>query len=384
MAFDSFTTYRSPGSRIGSSLFGMLLAPVFIIGSAVLLFYNETHAVRTADSLTAGAKEVAEASSAEVDSSREGKLVHVTGDAKPDGDLTDPEFGVTTPGIKLTRTVEIYQWTESSHTSNNQTRYDYETKWKEGLTKSGNFKQPDGHRNPTTVAYPGKYFQAQSVSVGAYTLDPALIDKIGDSSPLTLKEDSLTLPEGAQLESGGTIYVGKNPDKPAVGDLRITEKVTAAGPVSIVAAQLGSKLTAYTSKNGAEIALLERGTQTAAHMFETAQTSNAILTWVLRAVGFVVLFIGIHAIFGPLSSLASFVPILGAVFEGGVLIISFLLTVVGWFVLVGAAWVTARPFLAIPLLIIAVLAIVSLLWLLLKRHAARKARLAGGAPPIPA
>ena len=290
---------------------------------------------------------------------------------------------MTTPGVKLTRTVEVYEWTESSHNSNNQTRYDYETKWKEGLVNSSNFKQPDGHRNPVALAYPSKTFQAQSVSVGAFQLDPSLIEKIGDSSPLALKEDGLTLPDGARLEPGGTIYIGKDPNNPAVGDLRITEKVTAAGPVSIIAAQLGTKLTEYTSKNGVQIALLERGTQTAAHMFETAQSNNATLTWIFRVVGFVVLFLGIHFIFGPLSSLASFVPILGAVFEGGVIIISFLMAVVGWLALVGAAWVTARPFLAIPLLIIAVLAAASLGWLLLKRHAARKTRLAS-TPPLPA
>lgn len=382
MALDSFTVYRGPGERIGKSLFGVILAPVFIIGAAALLFYNESHAVKTSDSLKEGAATVTEASATQVDASREGKLVHVSGDAKPEGNLEDPVFGVSTPGVKLARSVEVYEWTESSHSSNNQTRYDYEKKWQDRLVDSGNFKNPDGHRNPAALAYPAKDFQAQSVSVGTFQLDPSLVEKIGGANAMPLKEDAVTLPDGATLQSGGTIYVGKNPSSPAVGDLRITEKLTPAGPVSIVAAQVGSRLAPFHSHNGTEIALLEQGTQSAAKMFETAQTNNAILTWVIRVVGFVVLFMGIHFIFGPLSTLASFVPILGAIFEGGVWIISFLMAVVGWFVLVGAAWLTARPFLAIPLLIVALLAVSFLVWVLLKRHAVRKARLATTPPAV--
>ena len=383
MAFNSYTVYRGPGERIGKSLFGVILAPVFIIGAAALLFYNESHAVKTADSLKEGAATVTEASATQVDSSREGKLVHVSGDAAAEGTLEDPTFGVSTPGIKLARSVEVYEWTESSHSSNNQTRYDYETKWQDRLVDSGKFKVPEGHRNPVALAYPAKTFQAQSVSVGTFQLDPDLVKLIGGAETLPLKEDTVTLPDGATLQPSGEIYVGKTPSAPAVGDLRITEKLTPAGPVSIIAAQVGSKLAPYHSHNGSEIALLEQGTQSAAKMFETAQTNNAILTWVIRAVGFVVLFMGIHFIFGPLSTLASFVPILGAIFEGGVWIISFLMAVVGWFVLVGAAWLTARPFIAIPLLIVAVLAVSYLIWLLLKRHAVRKARL-NATPPVPA
>ena len=92
------------------------------------------------------------------------------------------------------------------------------------------------------------------------------------------------------------------------------------------------------------------------------------------------LFLGIHFVFGPLSMLTSVVPILGSVFEGGVFIVSFLMALVGWFLLVGAAWLTARPLLAVPLFIVAFLAVASLVWLFFKRHAARKERLAGTVP----
>ena len=382
MAQDSFTTYNNPLKSLGNSLFGMLLAPVFIIGSAVLLFYNESHAVREADSLTAGAANVVEADAAKVDTSREGKLVHLSGDAQPAGELYDPDFGVGAVGVKLKRTVEVYEWTESKSTKDNRTTYNYEKKWQDHLVESGHFEHPQDHANPTRLAFPGKTFQAESVSVGAFQLAPELVDEIGGEQPLPLKTDAVKVPAGAKVQEN-TIYVGKDPANPVVGDLRITEKLTPGGPVSVVAAQQGSKLGSYQSKNGAHIALLELGTRSAAQMFQTAQSANAVLTWILRAVAFVVLFIGIHAIFGPLSAMASYVPILGAVFEGGVFIVSFLLALIGWFVLVGAAWVTARPFIAIPLLILAVLAVVSLVWLLLKRHAARKARLAGGMP-VPA
>ncbi len=388
---DSYTTVTSQNifQRIGSSLFAVLLGPIFIIGAAVLLFFNEVHAVRNANSLKEGAATVLEADSAHVDAADEGKLVHLAGMTKTETPLTDPAFGVTYSGVRLDRAVEVYEWTESSHSSTTTsitgtktttTQYDYKKQWQNALIDTSRFHEKEGHENPSSLAYPAKTFKAESVALGAFELDSALAAKITGDEQVPLAADSLKLPAGARLDSGGSIYVGANPEVPAVGDLKITEKGTPNTTVSVVAAQVGAKLTSYKTSNGGTIALLVQGSQSAAQMFQAAQSSNKTLAWVLRGVGFVLLFIGIHLIFGPLSTLASFVPLLGAVFEGGLFMVSFLMALIGWFLLVGAAWMAARPLVAVPLFIFGFLALATLIWLLVKRHASRKLRLAGTAP----
>ncbi len=54
------------------------------------------------------------------------------------------------------------------------------------------------------------------------------------------------------------IYIGKDPQAPAVGDLRITFSTVKAGMVSVVGQQKGESLTSYTTSNGKKIALLEQ------------------------------------------------------------------------------------------------------------------------------
>jgi hypothetical protein len=114
---DSFTETTSTSwlSRIGQSVAGVLFGIVLILGSAVLLFWNEGRAVQTARSLTEGQGVVVDADAARVDPENAGKLVHVSGDLKTTAPLNDPEFGVSAKAARLVRTVEMYQWKEDSH-----------------------------------------------------------------------------------------------------------------------------------------------------------------------------------------------------------------------------------------------------------------------------
>jgi hypothetical protein len=115
---DSFTETTSTGwfSRIGQSIAGVLFGIVLILGSGVLMFWNEGRAVQTARSLAEGQGVVVDVDAARVDPGNDGKLVHVTGDLKTTAPLNDPEFGVSVPAARLVRTVEMYQWKEDSHT----------------------------------------------------------------------------------------------------------------------------------------------------------------------------------------------------------------------------------------------------------------------------
>src|SRR5215470_7840525 len=115
---DSFTEVTSTSwfSRIGQSIVGVLFGIVLVVGSAVLLFWNEGRAVQTARSLAEGQGIIVDADVGRIDAVNDGKLVHVSGDLKTSAPLNDAEFGVSTKAARLVRNVEMYQWKEESHT----------------------------------------------------------------------------------------------------------------------------------------------------------------------------------------------------------------------------------------------------------------------------
>ncbi|MEL6346950.1 MAG: hypothetical protein AAFV53_27805, partial [Myxococcota bacterium] len=80
------------------------------------IFWNECSAVRVAKSLTEGAGAVVSVSADIVDPANEGKLIHISGTSATPEILTDPDFGFSLNAIKLSRDVEMYQWTEDTST----------------------------------------------------------------------------------------------------------------------------------------------------------------------------------------------------------------------------------------------------------------------------
>lgn len=363
---DIFTTVTTTSffGRTRNALVGFLVGPLLLIGAVILIFWNESHSVRVIKSLKEGAANVVEAS--DYDSENDGELVHVTGETASEQTLTDPKFGVTSPGIRLNRNVQVYAWTEKESSSSSTSvsgskttkkTYTYDKKWVSSLPKSSHFKQPEGHENPTELKYDSASFQADKVTLGSYTLDPELVGKIDKTKSVSLDESSLKLPEGAKL-SGDTIYIGADSDNPAVGDLRITETVVPTGNLSVVAGQAAEGLlTPSDTDAGEKIALVESGTKSAEEMFANAQAANRTFTWVARLGGFLMLLFGFLLFLGPISTMSSIVPFFGGIVEAGLFLISLLGAVVVWTLLVAAAWMVARPLIGGALFAVALAAI---------------------------
>ncbi|MBP3531846.1 MAG: hypothetical protein J6K25_11805, partial [Thermoguttaceae bacterium] len=181
------TTVESWGSRLGSSMKGVLAGFLFVLAAIALLFWNEGRTVNRAKALNEGASAVITVDAAKVDPQNDGKLVHVSGEVATADVLEDLKFGVSVNAIKLVRKVESFQWKENEQSTTKRgsggsqettTTYTYEKVWSPDLINSSAFKEA-GHENPTTRPVEGAEFVASNVSLGAFRLSADLISRLG-------------------------------------------------------------------------------------------------------------------------------------------------------------------------------------------------------------
>lgn len=355
------TSSQSWFSRIGGAFKGILVGIVFVFVAFLLLFWNEGRSVRRHKALEEGGGAVVSVAADQVAASNDGKLVHLTGRATTEETLRDPDFAVSENALRIRRTVEMYQWEESSHSETKKklgggtetvTTYSYDMGWAEGVVDSSRFEHPEGHENPAFPAYESWEGMAETVTVGAFRLPPSTVGRIDLWQELDAREAALPGIDGIERQGGG-FYIGIDPAQPQLGDLRIRFDVVRPTEISLVARQVGSSFEPYRTSNGGTIDLLHVGTRSAEAMFQAAQAANKGLTWFLRALGFFLMFLGLRMIFSPLEVLADVVPLFGRIVGAGTGLISFLIAAVCSFLTIAVAWIVYRPLLGVLLLAVA-------------------------------
>ncbi len=368
---DDFTevTSQSWGSRLGGAVKGILVGLVLFGLAFVVLFWNEGRAVKRQKALEEGGGMVVPVAADKVAAGNEGELVHLTGEATTDETLEDPVFKVAATALKLGRSVEMYQWQESVQSDTKKKvgggtettkTYSYSKDWSGSLIDSGGFKKPEGHENPKTMPYTSEQWQAKKVELGSFVLSPSLVSKIHSFEKLSVGngEDLPTAMKDGIKVVDGAYYAGENPATPAVGDMRISFSAVNPLEVSVVSQQKGNSFVPYKTSNGGEVELLQTGKHTAEEMFQKALDDNKTLTWILRAVGFFMMMIGLNMIFKLASVLADVIPILGSIVGAGTGVIAFLLAACLSLVTIAIAWLFYRPVLGVALLAGAVLLVV--------------------------
>lgn len=361
---DNFTEVTSESwfSRLGSSFGQVIFGLILIVVAGVLLWWNEGRAVTTARSLAEGQSAVVNAAPEPVDAANEGKLVHVSGQATSKGAVSDPDYGVTSPNpaLMLARKVEMFQWTESSKSetrtkigggTEKTTTYTYSTEWSTTLVSSSGFKKPEGHQNPTSMPE-GRSIVSDSATLGAFKLGEGLVKQITSTQPVAPEASKVNAsPQGATMRVvGDTLYRGADPNQPKVGDIRVTFTYVAPTTISVIAQQAGSGFQPYQTKSGDALEMVSMGTVSAEQMFKQAADSNSMLTWILRAVGWLLMTIGIGSLFSPLTTFASVLPFLGDILGFGVGLFAMVTGFGISAVIIAIAWIAYRPLVAVGLL----------------------------------
>ena len=377
---DQFTevTTKSWGSRLMDSIRGLFFGLILIIGSLILLWWNEGRAIHTENDLKDGSKNVVHLQTNVPLPENEDKLVHLTGTVNTTDTLIDPDFNIYTNAIALERNVLFYQWEETSEEKTEKelggsekttTTYSYSKNWVSNKINSNNFKKPEGHINNSAYSYSNSAYEAENVFIDSFKLSKEVIDKISNFEPFPL--DSSSKNDSYKISSN-TIYLGSGnlENNPQIGDVKISfEVVKSSQLVSVISKQSQNTLVPFVGKNGSSINELMYGEVSADVMFKEAISNNKMITWLLRLLGLVFCISGFTLLFKPLVIIGDFVPFIGSIVSIGTGLVSTILGMILSFITVAIAWFFYRPIISIILIAVVMLLFIFLLY---RRKAIKK------------
>lgn len=374
-------------TRLKDALTGIVVGFILLIVSVVLLFWNEGRAVKTYQSLVEGKAAVVAANPDTVDAALDGKLIHLQGPITTQETPEDTDTGVYAEGaVALKRSVEMYQWIESEESKTEKklgggeettTTYRYELGWHATPQNSAEFYNADGHENPPMPVESAEFAVSQA-DLGAYVVAGDKLTGLGSAKPMEFTaEDAEYIGTSLGLDRSmqpvdGALYAGNDPQKPQLGDLRIVYEQIDLPEASFVAKQSGNGLEDYETSNGYTVFLSASGLVSSDKMFADAQETNTLITWLLRAGGLIMMFVGFAATLKILSVIGDLIPFVGTVIGYGTGLFSLVATLVLGSVVIALGWFAARPLLSIGILLGAGLIVAGIAYL--KRNAATAAQ----------
>jgi hypothetical protein len=134
------------------------------------------------------------------------------------------------------------------------------------------------------------------------------------------------------VRHGDEYYLGRDPEYPEIGDLRISYSVFTPGPVSILAAQAGNSFAPYRvevplpaartvlkalSPSSGEVDIVRAGTLTVQELVQSDRRLGAAMTWTMRLVGVLLMVVGVKLLIWPGAVLVRVIPTLRRVVKVG-------------------------------------------------------------------
>lgn len=354
-----------------SGIFGGII--IFIIGICVLV-WNERSNVKNIHDVKELRDVYTDVKSDQVAKDYEDKLIATTGKLDfGEEELKDEVFNISIKTPTLVRVVEMYQWVEETQDDEDKTTYTYKKEWKKELIDSTKFNQSNNHYNPDTMAYDQFSVNAQELKVGAYKLSSAY-------SSLVTANKTISDLTGAKVPEGYQVYnhyltSSEKVEEPKIGDIRISFEYADYSDVSVMGKLHDGTLIEYTTKEKSRITVFREGTHDGASLIDEIETGKKAMKWIVRLIGTILIIAGIKSLFGPLTALSSYVPILRNIVGGAVGLISFLVGLAISLIVIAISWVVFRPVLGISLLVAAIVLII-----LAKKFGSKKGKVAEAAP----
>lgn len=345
-------------SKITGSIKGILIGLILFVASIGVLYWNEGRV-----DLSGIADKATEISATEQSTEAEGQLVSVSGTLTTESLLGDTYLQPANY-VAVSRKVEMYAWTEESETTSKTTdgknyvdaegnetstaekTYVYKKVWTSSPKKSSSFQYPAEHQNPT-MPLESEMKHVESAKVGIYEIDiakaqlPAFKEVALNDANTILDEGVLTEDEdeGTQyfadfndiaptLESNQYIFKGFGTlEEPEVGDIRISYTALPADQDITVFGQLnGTKITPYIGDKNSKLYRVFDGTRD--ESLSQMSTEHTQSTWGLRILGFILMWISLGMLLGPISAVLDFVPLVGDISRSAIGIATFIVAAV--------------------------------------------------------
>jgi len=353
--------------KIKNSFSGVIIGILLIIGGTIMLWWNEGETVKNLHSVEEMSKTAIQVKSDEIDPKNDGKLIATSGKFEVvDEKISDDKFNIEKKTSKLTRTVECYAWVETEHTDDDTTTYSYEKKWVvAGEVPDSDAFHEGGHVNPKSWGtIPSDDKVASEVKVGAFKLSTSQIAGIPANARFNI--DGVEAIEG-YTNSENYMTTSKDINAPEVGDTRISWYFNDWTEASVLAKQNGDSFIDWTSKEGRTINRVENGVMDLDALLNKIKGEDKATKWIFRLIGALLIIFGYMALINPITTLTSFVPILGGIVGGVLGLIAFLIGLVHSLVVIVISWFAFRPILAIIILAV-IVALVFMIVTLIKKN----------------
>jgi hypothetical protein len=308
------TTRTSWLGNIMNSFVGVLFGIILFVVAFPVLWFNEG---RTNMATVAKASVLVDGAS--VNQQTEGKQVAVTGTLASDEQLGDTPYFAAGDYIQLNRKVEMFAWVEHKDTdtrnqtgggSTTTTTYTYDKQWTSSPEDSQSFEHRQGHVNPP-MPLQSTTMVVSSAHIGAYTINPADIT-LPSSHDINLNSEIVTTSGNSKLV-GNYIMLGKgSSNTPQLGDIRISYNGVSANTQAVAfGKQQGTTLVPYlTAKNDQLYRVFVNTNREGA--IQQMGTEYQVIGWILRLVGFLLMWIGLGLCFGPIIAFLNVLPFLGS------------------------------------------------------------------------
>lgn len=356
------------GHRLGNSIAAVFIGVILFFVAFPVLWYGETRQsladfVRTAKVVTPDALPTAQG------------LIKTTGKITSDETVNDPEFlnPVNDKKIlRLERSVEMYAWKEKKETETRGdekiTRYDYVREWTSTPASSSSFDTPGGHENPALAVNPLS-LQVSTAKVGVIPFNAAKTE-FYDPKDLTVSDAMLNKSSGMTLKAAGNkVYIpygmtatgtpGTIPtatvtptpstipttiptpgtivsfssrvvsENPVVGDVRVSYRYFAGDVTGTVSGSWnGNMIEGHVyDKTSSFLGAFPGGVAEFEGHLEFMHKAG---TWIFRIATFLMMWIGLGMMVGPLSVLVESIPLIGGAGKGLISIVCGGIALVLW------------------------------------------------------
>ncbi len=305
------TTYTSPLGRLGSSLGGALIGLALFIAAFPVLWFNEGRVDRGKIAQKSVAIQADQVSAS-------GQLVAASGTLASDEQLGDGGYLKPGPFLTLNRNAEMYAWKENKRTSESRdsrghttkhTTYSYERVWTSKPANSRSFNRTEGHENPA-MSITSQSSRVSAAALGAYQLDIGSLELppakgVNITKQLLGSDDAWTLESGFLVKRRGAI------SGPQIGDLRISYSAVPNNlDVTLFAKADGGRLTGWAEQG---VTLYRAFTSGRDEAIATMHHEYQMQLWMMRLVGFGLLWAGLMLAVSPLTAVLNLVPLLGRI-----------------------------------------------------------------------